>query len=292
MKSIMELFKGDAIKFFGIDKKIVSVERTELTHKSVKKTDDWMLITEDDTYIHVEFQTTYSKEDLSRFMLSDAMLYHREGKPIRTIVVYSAEIKDTITTINAGALQYGVEAFYMVKMDGDKAFEEIKAKIEAGAGLTKQDLMSIVFLPMMKSKDDKVKRLERSIMLSKEIKTEPVQTQIQAMLEMLAEKFVDDEKELTRLKGMMKMGVIFDMIREDLREELRDEITNKVRNEITDEISSKVRNEITDEITNKSAVETAKIMIEDGAGISTIAKYTRLSESRIRELKADMAEAS
>jgi hypothetical protein len=33
-------------------------------------------------------------------------------------------------------------------------------------------------------------------------------------------------------------------------------------------------------------------MIEDGAGISTIAKYTRLPESKIRELKNGMAIAS
>ncbi|MDR1687165.1 MAG: hypothetical protein LBS21_00965 [Clostridiales bacterium] len=82
-------------------------------------------------------------------MLADAMLYFRERKPIKTIVVYSSEIEDTKTQIDAGALRYGVEAFYMVKLNGDKAYAEIKAKLEAGGELTKQDLMSIVFLPMI-----------------------------------------------------------------------------------------------------------------------------------------------
>ncbi|MDR1687521.1 MAG: hypothetical protein LBS21_02785 [Clostridiales bacterium] len=333
MKSIMELFKGDAIKFFGIDKNVVSVERTEFTQiKAIQKTDDWMLKAEDGSYIHIEFQTTHSLKDLSRFMLADAMLYYKEGKPIKTIVVYSSDIDQTITEINAGALQYGVEAFYMVKLDGDKAYAEIKAKIDAGENLTKQDLMSIVFLPMMKSEHDKVKRLERSISLSKEIKTETMQVQIQAMLELLAEKFVKDENELKKLKGMIRMGVIFDMIREDLRVELRDEVKNEVKNEVRDEVKNEIRNEVKNEVRNevknevrdevknevrdevknevtqmitneitekltneisiKSVVEIAKIMIEDGAGISTISKYTRLSESKIRSLKADMAEAS
>ncbi|MDR1687406.1 MAG: hypothetical protein LBS21_02185 [Clostridiales bacterium] len=210
MKSIMELFKGDAIKFFGVDKKIVSVERTEFTQiKASQKTDDWMLIAEDGSYIHVEFQTTYSLEDLSRFMLSDAMLYFKERKPIKTIVVYSSDIKETITAIDAGALQYGVEAFYMVKLNGDKAHEEIKAKIDAGAELTKQDLMSIVFLPMMKSEFDKVKSLERSILLSKEIKTETMQAQIQAMIELLAEKFVKDENLIVNFKKMKTTSAFF-----------------------------------------------------------------------------------
>jgi hypothetical protein len=263
-----------------------------------------MLKAEDGSYIHVEFQTTHSLEDLSRFMLADAMLYYRERKPIKTIVVYSADIEQTITAIDAGALQYGVEAFYMVNLDGDKAYEEIKAKIDAGEALTKQDLMSIVFLPMMKSEHDKVKRLERSISLSKEIKAEAMQVTIQAMLELLAEKFVKNKKELRKLKGMIRMGVLFDLIREDIWDEvrdevenkLRDEVENKVRNEVKNEVRNEVENEVRDEVkkeaSNDKAEEMAKIMIEDGVGISTILKYTGLPESKIRKLKDDMAIAS
>jgi hypothetical protein len=33
----MELFSGDALKFFGIDKKIVSAERMELGHISLQR---------------------------------------------------------------------------------------------------------------------------------------------------------------------------------------------------------------------------------------------------------------
>ncbi|MDR1687622.1 MAG: DUF4423 domain-containing protein [Clostridiales bacterium] len=277
MKSLMELFRGDAIKFSGIDKNIISVERTEFTQvKASQKTNDWMLKAEDGSYIHVEFQSTYNLKDLYRFMLSDAMLLYQEGKPIKTIVVYSSDIEETITAIDAGALQYGVEAFYMAKLNGDKAYAEIKAKIDAGENLTKQDLMSIVLLPMMKSEHDKVKRLERSITLSKEIKAETIQIMIQSMLELLAEKFVEDKKELRKLKGMIRMGVIYDLIREDIIDEVRDEVTEKLTNEIS----------------SKKDVEFAKTMIEDGAGISTIAKYTKLPESKIREIKEGMSIAS
>ena len=114
MKNIMELFRGDAIKFFGIDTQIVASARNELTHMPIqRKTDDWLWEVEDGSYLHFEFQSDYDKQDLARFMLSDAMLHHKTGKPIRTIVVYSAGIKDTLTTLDAGAIQYHVSLLHV-----------------------------------------------------------------------------------------------------------------------------------------------------------------------------------
>jgi predicted transposase YdaD len=216
MKSIMELFKGDAVKFFGIDVKVVSATRTELSHINIQKNiDDWVLLTEDDSFIHLEFQTTYSTDDLARFMVSDAMLYYKERKPIKTIVVYSSDITDTITTLDTEAIQYQVNAFYMTRLDGDRTYSDIKAKIEAGIKPTKQDLMSIVFLPLMKNSVDKITRIEQAIGLSKELKDHDEQLQIQAMLDLLAEKFIRDKEILSRIKEMLNMGAIAEMIKRD-----------------------------------------------------------------------------
>ena len=257
MKAIMELFKGDAVKFFGIDKRIISATRTELSHIQVQKNiDDWALYADDNTLLHLEFQSSYDKADLARFMVSDAMLYFKERKPIRTIVVYSADITDTITTLDAGAIQYSVDAFYMSTLDGDKTYADIKAKIDAGVPLVKQDLMSIVFLPLMKNSVDKDTRLEQAIMLSKTLPDKNEQTQIQAMLGLLAEKFVKDPAVLKRLKELMSVGAIFDMVREDAMSD--------------------------------KAIEIAKNMLRDGVGISVISKYTGLPESIVRDLKSEL----
>ena len=66
---------------------------------------------EDETLVHFEFQSTYDKNDLIRFMVSDAMLYFKEQKSIRTIVVYSADIKETATTLDAGSINCQTDAF-------------------------------------------------------------------------------------------------------------------------------------------------------------------------------------
>ena len=222
MKSIVELFKGDAVKFFGIDNRVVEVvtlsadARTELLHIHVQRNiNDWILILDDGSYLHIEFQSDYDSQDLVRFMISDATLYFKVRKRIRTIVVYTADIKSTATTLDAGVFQYKVEPFYMSELNGDDRYEALRVKVDAGERLSKQDLMSIVFLPMMQSDVDKVTRFERSINLSKEVPVKDEQVQIQAMLQLLAEKFVKDPAMLKRLKEMISVGLIAEMIRQD-----------------------------------------------------------------------------
>jgi hypothetical protein len=253
MKSIMELFKGDAVKFFGINKRIISAARTEFLHIQIQKNiDDWVLEADDGSYVHFEFQSTYNKDDLARFMVSDAMLYFKERKPIRTLVVYSSEIENTETALNAGSIRYGVEAFYMVRLDGDKEYERLRAKVEKREPLTKQDLMSVVFLPMMKNSADKDTRFQQAIEISKTLSDKDEQLQIQAMIELLAEKFIIDPERLRKLKELMNMGAITEMIRTDER------------------------------------LEIARNALKEGSTIEFIQKITGLDESAIRDLQAEI----
>jgi len=259
----MELFKGDAIMFFGIDKKIVSGTtlsrevRNELTHIHIQRNiNDWLVEAEDGTFLHFEFQSDYNEDDLSRFMVTDAILYKQKRKPIKTIVVYTANIKETATTFDAGSIQYSVDAFYMSTLDGDKACADVKAKIAAGEPLTKQDLMSIVFLPMMKSNADKVSQFEQAISLSREMADEDAQMQVQAMLQLLADKFVKDENILRKLKEMLSMGAIAEMIRDDAVKERDSEI--------------------------------AKNMLKEGYSVKSICRITGLDEEIIRKMQAEI----
>ena len=260
MKSVMELFKGDAVKFFGINMRIIASARTELTHIPVqRKTDDWLWETDEDSFLHFEFQSGYSKKDLARFMVSDAILHYNTGKPVRTIVVYSADIEETITTLDAGAIRYNVEAFYMSTLDGDKTYAALKAKVDAGEPLSKQDLMSIVFLPMMKNSVDKITRFEQSITLTKEMPANDEQVQIQEMLKILAEKFVKDPEMLRKLKEMVDVGLINQMIWDDAA--------------------------------NARDIEIAKNMLREGSPIAFVIKTTGLDESNVLNLQAELAAA-
>jgi hypothetical protein len=64
---------------------------------------DFVFLLEDDTYKHFEFQTSYSKKDLTRFSRYDSLLYDRDGRNIETIVIYSSDVQKIDESLNIGA---------------------------------------------------------------------------------------------------------------------------------------------------------------------------------------------
>jgi hypothetical protein len=91
--------------------------------------------------IYLEFQTTNKSDDIKRFMAYDALPAYKENKIVKTVVVYSSNVKSAATTLDLGSTNYNFNACYMCDVNGDK--------------LTKQDMISFGFLPLMKSKKDK-----------------------------------------------------------------------------------------------------------------------------------------
>jgi len=162
MKSVMELFKGDAVKFFGINSKIIASARTELTHIPVQRnTDDWVWETDEDYFLHFEFQ---------------------------------------------------------------------------------------------------------SALLTNKIANKDEQLRVQAMIGLLAVKFLDATT-LQEIKELMKMNILFDMMREEgIKEGIKEGSREKSR-------------------------EIARGMLKDDMDINIILKYTKLSESSLREIQMELENA-
>ena len=179
-------------------------------------------------------------------------------------MVYSADIPAAKTELNAGSIEYHVDAFYMVKLDGDKTYADLCEKIKSGEPLTKQDLMNIVFVPLMKNSVDKATRIEQVTGLSREIKEVDEQTQVQAMIGLLADKFIGDEEVLKRIKELIGMGKIFEMMKEDIRKDIERD-NNK---------------------------EIACNLLREGATIAFAQKITGLGEATVRQLQAEMEKQS
>ena len=80
------------------------------------------------------------------------------------------------------------------------------------------------------------------------------------MLGLLAEKFVKDPAVLKRIKELISVGVIFDMLSEDIREDERIEIARK--------------------------------LLKRGMSISAVVEDTGLPESAVHALKAELDKES
>ncbi|WP_097028291.1 DUF4351 domain-containing protein [Clostridium peptidivorans] len=215
LKKAMEFFKDNAVKFFGIDTKIIAPAETENKNIDIKTNyTDYLFYTEDGSYLHFEFQTTNKREDLKRFLYYDASLFYKEKRKIRTVVIYSAEIENVETYIDAGTIKYNIEAFYMKSLNGDEKLEYLREKISKDEKLTGEDILTLTFIPLMNGKESRSKRALASIELADKIPESNEKLQCLTLLYALFDKF-GDEISKEKFKEVVSMTEIGKMIRDE-----------------------------------------------------------------------------
>ena len=253
MKKAMDVFAEEGLKFFGIDKKVKDSSSTEIVVLQAKNLHmDYTFLMEDDTYIHVEFQTTdKGKDDLRRFRAYESLLSFQTGKDVVTYVVYSNGIQNVKTVLETGINQYSVKAISMFDKDGDIVIKEVEEKLNNNIEVTKQDLIALTFTPIMSGKLSKLDKIIKSIRLVKKIDNE-YRYDVESMLYAFADKFLDG-KDLEKVKEEISMTKLGEMLVED----------GIKKGE------------------KKKAIEIAKTAIKEGMSDVMIAKITGLTESQV-----------
>lgn len=223
LKKAMDVFRQSAVEFFGIDTEILYPAETEIKNIDIKTNfTDYLFYGSDGSYVHFEFQTTTKKEDLKRFLYYDASLFYKDKRKINTIVIYSSDITDVETYIDAGTIKYEVKAFYMKSLNGDDKLRELSEKIQSGIDLTEKDILSLSLLPLMNSNEDKSSRTIKSIELANHIKNNENKIKCMSLLYALLEKFGDDFSK-KKFKEVISMTEIGKMIYEEGKEEGREQ---------------------------------------------------------------------
>lgn len=205
MKRAMDLFAEGGLKFFGINQKVKELGPTELVVLETKNMFmDYTFLMEDDTFIHFEFQTTNKgKTDLRRFRAYEALLSHQTGKDVLTYVVYSGNIKNPENTLKTGISEFKVNAISMADKDGDKIYNDIVEKIKAGMEITKQDIISLTFTPIMGGKISTVDKIINAINVVKDVNKD-YKYDVESILYAFANKFLSG-KDLERVKEELRM---------------------------------------------------------------------------------------
>src|SRR3712207_4079276 len=205
MKRAMDIFAEEGLKFFGINKKVKELGPTEIVVLETKNMFmDYTFLMEDDTFIHFEFQTTNKgKTDLRRFRAYEALLSHQTGKDVITYVIYSGNIKKPENTLQTGISEFKVNAISMASKDGDKIYNDIVDKIKSGLEITKQDIISLTFTPIMGGKISTVDKILNAINIVKDIKKD-YKNDIESILYAFANKFLSG-KDLEKVKEELRM---------------------------------------------------------------------------------------
>ena len=215
MKKAMDVFAEEGLKFFGINQKVKDSSSTEIVVlEALNLHMDYTFLMEDDTYIHFEFQTTNKgKKDLRRFRAYEALLSLQKEKDVTTYVVYSNNIKKAISTLETGISKFNVKSIFMSEKNGDLIFEELEKKINNKEKLTKQELISLAFTPIMGGKLTKAEKIIKSIRIVKSSDSE-YKYDIESMLYAFADKFLKG-KDLQRVKEEISMTELGRMLIED-----------------------------------------------------------------------------
>lgn len=205
-RSMTEQFKEKALDFYGIHvAPIVRVEPTDLPIIAVNdRRMDFLFLLADDTYLHLEFQTTFREHDLDRFLQYDVSAYEKYKKPIHTVVIYSANVDNAPRSKNYGSIKYETQAVFMKDYDGDQIMKQLKTKIENNEELTERDELNLIFLPLMKSTVDCSKRAIEAVELAQKITDPEKQFRLLSTIIAVSDKFID-EKYVERLMEAIKM---------------------------------------------------------------------------------------
>ncbi|MET7040577.1 hypothetical protein WBZ18_00385 [Clostridium botulinum] len=269
MKRAMDLFAEEGLKFFGINRKVKELGPTELVVLETKNMFmDYTFLMEDDTFIHFEFQTTNKgKTDLRRFRAYEALLSHQTGKDVVTYVVYSGNIKNTVNTLETGISEFRVNSISMASKDGDKIYNDIVEKIKSGIDITKQDIISLTFTPIMGGNISTVDKILNAIEIVKDINKD-YKHDVESILYAFANKFLSG-KDLEKVKEELKMTELGkSLIQEGIEKGIKQGIEKGK-----------------EEGKNEKTIEVAKKAIKQGLDNETIKELTNLDIDKIELIR-------
>jgi hypothetical protein len=207
------LFKDAALSFYGINtakvKELVNVELPIVEVGRVVM--DFVFLLEDDTYLHIEFQTSYNASDLIRFAKYDLLLYERDGRKVRTVVIYTADVKTEPSPLDTGSLVFAPTNVMMGEYDGNTILSELERKIQSDEPLTDTDVLNLIFLPLMKHKLPRRELTISTVKLANTIAEKEKRDTVVAAAFAFGYRYLN-ENDYINLIGVLKMSLLADML--------------------------------------------------------------------------------
>jgi len=215
MKATAEMFKDKTLEILGLKTaRIVDIMPTVLpVVEAREKRLDFVFLLEDETLLHLEFQTTVPKDLLRRVAFYGARIVERHNRDVSTAIIYSGSIQNAPDLLTKGSLTYKVTNVYLKDMDGDAEYNRLKDKIDHEEPLDEADLQKLIFLPLMKSKQPENDMAIQAAELAKASKSKYTNFAIGALVA-ITDKFLPEEYK-RRILEVLRMTQIEQWFREE-----------------------------------------------------------------------------
>ena len=261
-KYISTLYKDSILEFYGIKAvKVKELINTNLPVVDVHNSEtDQILLLENNTYLHLGFETGIHEKVLVRHLEYDVRLYARDGREMKTVIVYTSDVKEAPLPLKIGPnLTYSPDAVLLAEYDGDSIIAEIEQKVIAKEHLKDQDITKLTFLPLMKTVMDRSEMAYKTVTLAKSIEDKEkrdacIATTIAYASKILSNTDIDKLLEAIRLTDL---GVV-----------------------------------MAEFFGNDIKIDIAKRMLQRGTAIEVIAEDTELDISTVSRLQEEFMEST
>ncbi|WP_029423503.1 transposase [Alicyclobacillus macrosporangiidus] len=250
-----------ALEVIGIhDANVVRALPTEIPKVEVRQEyTDVMLELDDGRLLHIEFQTS-REPALYRFAAYDVAIAERHRRKVRTVVLYTGDVHEAPSQLDAGSFQYSVENVYLNRLDGDAALETVKRHLDTDEW-TERDRVRLSFAFHMRfTTRTRDEAFEDIVDVVRRVPDRDEQNYVAALiLGFSARVLAPEQKE--RLREVLRMT---DLLRE-FEEELKEKWMQQ--GELL------------------KAKEIAERMFRKGASVSDVVELTGLSEVEAEEIR-------
>ena len=160
----------------------------------------------DERLFHLEFQTEHRRVTLPRFLVYDAYLIERYGRPIVTVVFYGAGVTVAASEIKGGSIKYNVINVLLGEQDGEETYRRLRDLVAREGGLRPEDRLDLIFLPLMRHTRPRREVVIEAVALARQL-PERQQRQTVASLIGLGSHFLNDIEIDTLMEGLMSTSI-------------------------------------------------------------------------------------
>ncbi|GMA48961.1 hypothetical protein GCM10025857_03180 [Alicyclobacillus contaminans] len=254
-----------ALEVIGIhDANVVRALPTEIPKVEVRQEyTDVMLELEDGRLLHLEFQTT-REPALYRFLAYDVAIAERYRRKLRTVVLYTGDVQEAPSQLDAGSFQYSVENVYLNRLDGDAALETVKRHL-ATDEWTEQDRVRLSFaFHMHFTKRERDVAFEEIVDMVRRVPDRDEQNYVAALILGFSARILAPEQK-ERLREVLKM--------------------TELLREFEEEFKEKWMKQGLQQGLQQGKREVAERMFRKGASVADVVELTGLSEEEAKEIR-------
>ena len=225
-KILAENFKDKSLKVYGLDiPEIKQILPTNLPAVQLNEMRlDNLFLLADGSIAVIDYESSVKWENYLKYINYIVRIlerYKKEEKPkqIRMIVIYTADVEQTVQEISFGCLTLKLEQAFLSRIESGDVWRRLKTKVENGEMLSDEELMEFIILPLTyKGKEPKKQAVKDTVALAKRIEDKEKQTFVLAGILVFADKVIDQDT-AEYIREVLRMTQVAELLLEEGREE-------------------------------------------------------------------------